>query len=143
MELEGFQIDETVDITDKVCPLTFVKAKVVLDEMDDGQILSIRMNDGEPVQKTFHFRAINAEDFGGRQLVGIGTHEPRQIELAKTVSRFGEVVKRVQNNSAVENFSFGAGERRDNFAFGRDGTEIQRGAKRNFAKPPERLDYGL
>ena len=28
--------DETVDITDKVCPLTFVKAKVTLDELDDG-----------------------------------------------------------------------------------------------------------
>ena len=42
--------DESVDITDKVCPLTFVKAKVTLDELDDGQILAIRMNDGEPVQ---------------------------------------------------------------------------------------------
>lgn len=45
-----FQIDETVDITDVVCPVTFVKAKVALEELDDGQILSIRMNDGEPVQ---------------------------------------------------------------------------------------------
>ncbi|MGN0427663.1 MAG: sulfurtransferase TusA family protein [Agathobacter sp.] len=42
--------DEEVDITDKVCPLTFVKAKVTLDELDDGQVLAIRMNDGEPVQ---------------------------------------------------------------------------------------------
>lgn len=42
--------DEQVDITDKVCPLTFVKAKVSLDELEDGQILAIRMNDGEPVQ---------------------------------------------------------------------------------------------
>lgn len=45
-----FQIDDTVDITDVVCPVTFVKAKVALEELDDGQILSIRMNDGEPVQ---------------------------------------------------------------------------------------------
>ncbi len=44
------QFDEQVDITDKVCPLTFVKAKVTLDELDDGEILAIRMNDGEPVQ---------------------------------------------------------------------------------------------
>ncbi|MDR3209855.1 MAG: sulfurtransferase TusA family protein, partial [Oscillospiraceae bacterium] len=27
-----------------------VKAKVALEELDDGQILAIRMNDGEPVQ---------------------------------------------------------------------------------------------
>ncbi len=42
--------DDTVDITDKVCPLTFVKAKVALDELEDGEVLAIRLNDGEPVQ---------------------------------------------------------------------------------------------
>jgi len=42
--------DEFVDITDKVCPLTFVKAKVAIDEIDDGEVLAVRMNDGEPVQ---------------------------------------------------------------------------------------------
>lgn len=45
-----FQINERVDITDVVCPTTFVKAKVALEELDEGEILSIRMNDGEPVQ---------------------------------------------------------------------------------------------
>ena len=48
--MADFQIDDTVDITDVVCPVTFVKAKVALEELDDGQILAIRMNDGEPVQ---------------------------------------------------------------------------------------------
>lgn len=43
-------IDDTVDITDVVCPVTFVKAKVALEELDDGQVLAIRLNDGEPVQ---------------------------------------------------------------------------------------------
>ena len=50
MELAGIAIDETVHITDKVCPLTFVNAKVALDELEDGEVLAIRMNDGEPVQ---------------------------------------------------------------------------------------------
>jgi tRNA 2-thiouridine synthesizing protein A len=49
-EIEGIQVDETVDITDVVCPVTFVKAKVALEELDDGQVLSVHMNDGEPVQ---------------------------------------------------------------------------------------------
>ena len=44
------KVDETVDITDVVCPVTFVKTKVALEEMDDGQSLSVHMNDGEPVQ---------------------------------------------------------------------------------------------
>lgn len=50
MEIAGIAIDETVDITDKVCTLTFVKTKVALEELDDGEVIAIRMNDGEPVQ---------------------------------------------------------------------------------------------
>lgn len=45
-----YHVDETVDITDVVCPVTFVKAKIALEELENGQILSIRLNDGEPVQ---------------------------------------------------------------------------------------------
>ncbi|MBO6301342.1 MAG: sulfurtransferase TusA family protein [Ruminiclostridium sp.] len=45
-----FNITDTVDITDVNCPITFVKAKVALEELDDGNILEIRLNDGEPVQ---------------------------------------------------------------------------------------------
>lgn len=48
--MSEIKFDDTVDITDVVCPVTFVKAKVALEELDEGQILSIRMNDGEPVQ---------------------------------------------------------------------------------------------
>lgn len=50
MEIEGIKIDDVVDITDKVCPLTFVKAKAALEEIEIGQVLAIKMNDGEPVQ---------------------------------------------------------------------------------------------
>lgn len=49
-ENNEIKFDDEVDITDKVCPMTFVKAKVAIDELDDGEILAIRMNDGEPVQ---------------------------------------------------------------------------------------------
>lgn len=41
--------DQFVDITDVVCPITFVKAKVAIEELEDGQILSIRLNEGEPI----------------------------------------------------------------------------------------------
>ena len=47
---DAYKIDETVDITNVVCPVTFVKTKVALEELDDGQILSDHMKDGEPVQ---------------------------------------------------------------------------------------------
>lgn len=48
--MADFAITDTVDITDVVCPVTFVKAKVALEELDEGDILSVHMNDGEPVQ---------------------------------------------------------------------------------------------
>ena len=39
-----------MDITDVNCPVTFVKTKVALEELDNGQILQVHLNDGEPVQ---------------------------------------------------------------------------------------------
>lgn len=48
--MADYEITDTVDITDVVCPVTFVKAKVALEELNDGDILSVHMNDGEPVQ---------------------------------------------------------------------------------------------
>lgn len=45
---DEIKIDDTVDVTDVKCPTTFVKAKVALEELDEGQVLSIRLNDGEP-----------------------------------------------------------------------------------------------
>ena len=46
----GFQVDDKVDITDVNCPVTFVKTKVALEELDEGQILQVHLNGGEPVQ---------------------------------------------------------------------------------------------
>ena len=48
--MAAYEIDDSVDITDVVCPMTFVKVKVALDELEIGQILRIHMNDGEPIQ---------------------------------------------------------------------------------------------
>ena len=45
-----YQITDTIDITDVNCPITFVKTKVALDELDDGDILKVHMNAGEPAE---------------------------------------------------------------------------------------------
>jgi TusA-related sulfurtransferase len=65
-----YEVDDTVDITDVVCPVTFVKAKVALEELDDGQILAVRMNDGEPVQNVP--RSIKEE---GHQILKLNNNE--------------------------------------------------------------------
>lgn len=68
--MSEIKFDDTVDITDVVCPVTFVKAKVALEELDEGQILSIRMNDGEPVQK---YRSSIKEE--GHQILKLDDNE--------------------------------------------------------------------
>jgi TusA-related sulfurtransferase len=45
----NIKADSFVDITDVVCPITFVKTKVALEEIEDGQIIEIKMNGGEPI----------------------------------------------------------------------------------------------
>ena len=76
MEIEGIKIDDTVDITDKVCRLTFVKAKVAIDELDDGEVIAIRMNDGEPVQNVP--RSIKEE---GHQILKLVNNEDGTYNL--------------------------------------------------------------
>ena len=74
--MADFVIDDTVDITDKVCPLTFVKAKVAIDELDDGEVIAIRMNDGEPVQNVP--RSIKEE---GHQILKLVNNEDGTYNL--------------------------------------------------------------
>ena len=72
---ESYTVDETVDITDVVCPVTFVKAKVALEELDEGQVLSVHMHDGEPVQNVT--RSIKEEGHQILKLIdnGDGTYD--------------------------------------------------------------------
>ena len=83
--MADYQIDDTVDITDVVCPVTFVKAKVALEELDDGQILAIRMNDGEPVQNVP--RSIKEE---GHQILKLNTNDDGTYTL---------IVKKVEDEA--------------------------------------------
>ena len=39
-----------VDISDVVCPVTFVKVKVAIEELEDGQVIEVLINEGEPIQ---------------------------------------------------------------------------------------------
>ena len=48
----------------------YTKAKVALEELDDGQILSVKMNDGEPVQNVP--RSIKEE---GHQILKLTANE--------------------------------------------------------------------
>ena len=42
--------DYFLDITEFVCPMTFVRAKLLLERMQPGEVAEIRLNAGEPLQ---------------------------------------------------------------------------------------------
>ena len=71
-----FNITDSVDITDVKCPITFVKTKVALEELDDGDILEIRLNDGEPVQNVP--RSLKEE---GHKVLGLTQNEDGTYRL--------------------------------------------------------------
>lgn len=39
-----------IDITDKTCPMTYVKTRLKLDKLEPGDILEVLVNPGEPVK---------------------------------------------------------------------------------------------
>lgn len=43
-------IDYFLDITADVCPLTFVKTKLLIERMSSGQTAEIRLSAGEPLE---------------------------------------------------------------------------------------------
>lgn len=38
-----------LDITHLVCPMTFVRTKLTIEKMNPGQVLEVRLNEGEPL----------------------------------------------------------------------------------------------
>lgn len=48
--MDELRHDESLDLHGVLCPLNFVKTKLKLEEMEDGQILEVILDDGEPMR---------------------------------------------------------------------------------------------
>ena len=77
-----FTPDERIDITDVNCPITFVKTKVALDELENGQILQVHLNDGEPIQNVP--RSVREE---GHEVLKITDNSDGTFELIRLRSQ--------------------------------------------------------
>ena len=42
--------DHFLDITSDVCPITFVKTKLLIEKMKSGEVLEVRLTEGEPLE---------------------------------------------------------------------------------------------
>ena len=45
-----FDINHHLDITNEICPMTFVKTKLMLEKMKTGEILEVRLTEGEALE---------------------------------------------------------------------------------------------
>ena len=57
---------QTIDLRGISCPTNFVKAKLALEDLEDGQQVEILLDDGEPVKNVP--RSLKAE---GHKLLGL------------------------------------------------------------------------
>ena len=44
------KVDHYLDITSDICPITFVKTKLLIEKMDSGQVAQVRLSEGEPLE---------------------------------------------------------------------------------------------
>ena len=51
--------DHFLDITADVCPITFVKTKLMIEKMSPGEILEVKLGEGEPLENVP--RSVKAE----------------------------------------------------------------------------------
>jgi len=47
--METRKIDTRIDITQEICPMTYVKTKLKLETMSSGQVLEVILREGEPL----------------------------------------------------------------------------------------------
>lgn len=47
--MDEIKADEILDIRGVACPMNFVKTKLKLEEMKEGQVLEVILDDGEPI----------------------------------------------------------------------------------------------
>lgn len=47
---QNLKINYCLDITNEVCPMTFVKTKLMLEKMKIGEVLEVRLSGGEALE---------------------------------------------------------------------------------------------
>jgi len=49
-QISSVEIDQTLDITREICPMTFVRTRLALDRLAPGQILMVLLRGDEPIR---------------------------------------------------------------------------------------------
>jgi TusA-related sulfurtransferase len=66
-------IDVYLDITGEVCPLTFVKTKLLIESMQSGQVAQVRLRGREPLENVPR----SVRDYG-HDIISLKAEDPEQ-----------------------------------------------------------------
>jgi len=66
-------IDVYLDITGEVCPLTFVKTKLLIEDMQSGQVAQVRLRGKEPLENVPR----SVRDYG-HHIISLEAEDPEQ-----------------------------------------------------------------
>lgn len=83
--------DFFIDITADVCPMTFVRTKLLIERMASGQIAEIRLRGAEPLANVpravaaqgHHVIRMTAEEPEARAAGSADPHRPHRLRLRK------------------------------------------------------------
>jgi TusA-related sulfurtransferase len=70
------QVDRTLDIRGEVCPYTYVKTRLALEEMEAGQVLRVQV-DYEPATRSVP-RSVKVQ---GDEVLSVAATQPGQWEI--------------------------------------------------------------
>ncbi len=48
--MKELPINKTIDLRGTLCPMNWVKTKLLLEEMEDGAVLEVILDEGEPIR---------------------------------------------------------------------------------------------
>jgi TusA-related sulfurtransferase len=71
-----WDVDLFLDITQEVCPLTFVKTKLLLESMSPGQTAAVRLSGDEPLENVP--RSVREQ---GHTVLTLQAEEPAESEF--------------------------------------------------------------
>ena len=74
--MSELRYDEQLDLRGVICPINFVQTKLKLEEMDEGQILEVVLDDGDPIRNVP--RSIKED---GHKIIGVQRQEDDTYKL--------------------------------------------------------------
>lgn len=83
--LNHITIDFFLDITEEICPMTFVKTKLLIEKMQPGQFAQVRLKGREPLEnvprsvRDYGHKIISLE----KECAGQATNGPHRLILKK------------------------------------------------------------